>query len=552
MGEGLRKRNTDCVYFLASPLTCKKGFDCEYRHSEIARLNPRDCYYWLAGNCLNAACGFRHPPMDSPAGAVLESSQCSVPVNKTIIPCYFYFNGCCSKGDTCSYLHANDISLATRSTKTVFPSGNASSSEDKTASGNKKGLASTNADAFLHPSKNVAGPKIDVTFQCSSLGQPSENVSHQSASAKILLLECEKVAVDELVSSSPAVGSNDSTSHVHAVADQSYEEPMTDSTEEGNLSPGFDVVVGDGSGNLASHDDPEYILSTNLEQRELDTGLCRENFEDHIAYEPMHSDLELLYEHEMHSYNHLETEPVLFNDRNIISCPRGKLIKSMFSQKKRLTLVNLDSEEWNHADLRSYLQRDSVSGNRSIVSLSRRRNRLSCRMSGNFVKPRKPGLYQPPLGRRLALQVGKISRVSPPENITFSNGFSQYGSFRHSRQHRPCGHYDEYAPTRPQQTLSNMSRKSISREPVVRDHWLNPKSVPFKGPKTLSQIKEEKRKVEENGGFSIEKRRSIGAASSSTNFRGPKPLSDILKDKRKVEEEEEELVKEMNRNHILL
>ncbi|CAA6671749.1 unnamed protein product [Spirodela intermedia] len=55
------RRNTDCVYFLASPLTCKKGSECEYRHSDIARLNPRDCWYWFSGNCLNPTCAFRHP-----------------------------------------------------------------------------------------------------------------------------------------------------------------------------------------------------------------------------------------------------------------------------------------------------------------------------------------------------------------------------------------------------------------------------------------------------------------------------------------------------------
>lgn len=38
-----------------------QGIECEYRHSEIARLNPRDCWYWLAGSCLNPSCGFRHP-----------------------------------------------------------------------------------------------------------------------------------------------------------------------------------------------------------------------------------------------------------------------------------------------------------------------------------------------------------------------------------------------------------------------------------------------------------------------------------------------------------
>ncbi|XP_038878387.1 zinc finger CCCH domain-containing protein 32-like isoform X2 [Benincasa hispida] len=421
MGEELRKRNTDCVYFLASPLTCKKGFDCEYRHSEIARLNPRECYYWLAGNCLNAACGFRHPPMDGPAGKVLESSQCSVPVNKTNIPCYFYFNGYCSKGDTCSFLHGNDITFAARSTKTGFPSANTSSFEDKTASANKKGLASTDADAFCPPSKNVGGPTINVTLQCESLHQPSaENVSHQSqsASTKISLPECEKVAVDEPVSSPPPEESNDSRPAVHVAADQSYEELMTDSTEEENLwesSPGFDVVVGDGSENLDSDNDPEYVLSTNQERRELDTELCRDSFEDPIAYEPMHSDLELLYEREMHSYDDLESEPVLYKDRNIISCSRGKLIESMFSRKRKLALMDLDSEEWNCADRRSHLLRDNVPGNRSIIGLSRRRNDLSFRISRNFPKPWMHGLYPPP-GRRLALQA--LRRIQTGQTTT--------------------------------------------------------------------------------------------------------------------------------------
>lgn len=42
-------------------LSIFQGLDCEYRHNEIARLNPRDCWYWLVGNCLNPTCGFRHP-----------------------------------------------------------------------------------------------------------------------------------------------------------------------------------------------------------------------------------------------------------------------------------------------------------------------------------------------------------------------------------------------------------------------------------------------------------------------------------------------------------
>ncbi|KAB2095440.1 hypothetical protein ES319_A01G036800v1 [Gossypium barbadense] len=47
-------------FTMISPFS-NQGLDCEYRHSEVARLNPRDCWYWLAGNCINPTCGFRHP-----------------------------------------------------------------------------------------------------------------------------------------------------------------------------------------------------------------------------------------------------------------------------------------------------------------------------------------------------------------------------------------------------------------------------------------------------------------------------------------------------------
>ncbi|CAN8266787.1 unnamed protein product [Cochlearia groenlandica] len=112
--EEALKWNTDCVYFLASPLTCKKGTECEYRHSEFARMNPRDCYYWLNGNCLNPKCGFRHPPLEgllgnqggAPAGSVQPSQATAYPaVAKQPVPCVFFQKGMCVKGDVCSFMH---------------------------------------------------------------------------------------------------------------------------------------------------------------------------------------------------------------------------------------------------------------------------------------------------------------------------------------------------------------------------------------------------------------------------------------------------------------
>ncbi|CAM6127657.1 unnamed protein product [Calypogeia fissa] len=104
--DALVKKNTDCVYFLASPLTCKKGNDCEFRHSESARVNPRDCRYWLLGNCLNWDCPFRHPPLEGrPTVAAAAAPGSGGGTNKSRVPCYFFSQGYCAKGDKCPFLH---------------------------------------------------------------------------------------------------------------------------------------------------------------------------------------------------------------------------------------------------------------------------------------------------------------------------------------------------------------------------------------------------------------------------------------------------------------
>ncbi|XP_042021744.1 zinc finger CCCH domain-containing protein 17-like [Salvia splendens] len=119
--EELLKRNTDCVYFLASPLTCKKGSECEYRHSDVARVNPRDCWYWLNGNCLSPKCAFRHPPLEGYLGtqgptstgpsapvpqAVPGPSHVPTAFAKPAAACVFFQKGHCLKGDWCPFLHA--------------------------------------------------------------------------------------------------------------------------------------------------------------------------------------------------------------------------------------------------------------------------------------------------------------------------------------------------------------------------------------------------------------------------------------------------------------
>ncbi|CAN4087550.1 unnamed protein product [Withania somnifera] len=133
------KSNTDCVYFLASPLTCKKGSQCEYRHSDMARLNPRDCWYWLNGNCLNPKCAFRHPPLDGYLEAQVPNAMAfsvapmvpGVPYasSKQSVPCIFFQQGICRKGDKCPFMHAQSID----SDKPTPPPVSTASSETETA-----------------------------------------------------------------------------------------------------------------------------------------------------------------------------------------------------------------------------------------------------------------------------------------------------------------------------------------------------------------------------------------------------------------------------------
>ncbi|KAH7424098.1 hypothetical protein KP509_12G089800 [Ceratopteris richardii] len=110
-----------------------QGTDCEYRHSKAARLNPRDCRFWLAGNCLNSSCPFRHPPLDGrpvtsvatishgtggsstissvmAAAPSVQSTSAAVsvpsPASKSAVPCFFFSEGYCTKGVKCPFSHA--------------------------------------------------------------------------------------------------------------------------------------------------------------------------------------------------------------------------------------------------------------------------------------------------------------------------------------------------------------------------------------------------------------------------------------------------------------
>lgn len=527
MDEELQKRNTDCVYFLASPLTCKKGIDCEYRHSEIARLNPRDCWFWLSGNCFNPTCAFRHPPLDGHAGVPSESAKGSPPVNKTNVPCYFYFNGFCNKGDKCSFMHGSDGNApAGKSTRTESASTDAPLLENKISSGNETGSVPT--ETHLNPSESVPKVAINLNFEPKEELQESvpKNVSPRCPSPQIADCEYDEPAVIRSESLLLADGFIQSRSHL--AEDQSSEEQVEEDIEpeeRWESSPGFDVLVGDKSENVDYEDDPEYLLDLDREQREL--NYLGYGFEDPVKYDPTYPDSELHYERDRYNgYDHLDDEHLYSNGGRVPGHSREKMLDSILSRKRKFVPMEQIVDDHNGMDLRDHLRRRRVIDGCPITGLSRRHG-SSHLIVRSQERPRRHGMGQRPHGR-LASEVG-MSTIESLENGTFSHGANQRGLLRRSQQYRSKKVYRKKSLTKPHFS------SEVTRKPVTRERRSTQESTRFTGPKTLAQIKEEKQKAEQDGDFIWK----VGHSSrtTSSHFQGPKPLCEILKGKKKLDSE---------------
>lgn len=227
MNEEAEKRNTDCVYFLASPLTCKNGNECEYRHSESARINPRDCWFWLSGTCLNSNCPFRHPPLEGrPAApsATAATAATAAPPAKSRVPCFFFAQGYCGKGDKCSFMHGLVPPLPTEAvasqklSKPISVKGTETNDKQVAAS---KGYSST----MSKPSTD----SMQVTTEIMPLlGKvPLSNVKAETA-ARDPVLKVNDVGTKMMPEGSASSGPARPGNHQAASGDRSRQAPLVD------------------------------------------------------------------------------------------------------------------------------------------------------------------------------------------------------------------------------------------------------------------------------------------------------------------------------------
>ncbi|XP_021727933.1 zinc finger CCCH domain-containing protein 17-like [Chenopodium quinoa] len=554
------KRNTDCVYYLASPLTCKKGAECEYRHSEYARMNPTDCWYWMNGNCLNPKCSFRHPPLDGLVGNQVDGPSALVPPGppmhsapqnpaKQGVPCIFFQRGQCLKADRCPYMHGpsppnTKIQQAPSSTPTpgahafkkAFSSLEKCTQPQMNFQANKPKVVETPHQANAFPKNQSIRPTNGATVGKGYL--PPSGVT--------------AVGTSKYGEIKPPVDNGNSRSRTgRAHHGRSYDDhyfqngrDADDSLRES--SPGFDVLV-DNKVNEDEfyHNEDQYAKMRGRDGRNLNEfDIGRQDDYGSVA------DVEPEIYHNRRGYDSFDRMPEKYaRDHRRVSSERS--LGEPAHMDRRGPPYKSESLDVNqNSDLRHRLSKHRrVNGLKSVVNSdyshddrAEDRGYRSTRRDS-----RRSPIHESSRGHRLQGRI-KLPRKSSPVSVNdiYSERESERG--RSFGRLSPSRQQVSGQPSRLRDRLSGI-KQDESREgrmikgPVMRKDTVPSVDVNFAGPKSLSELKGTKhtdsksQQLKNQEPVSGGKLRDTVLASSigtegNIAFAGPKPLSEILKRKR--------------------
>ncbi|KAL6844386.1 hypothetical protein ACP4OV_026059 [Aristida adscensionis] len=534
--EALR-RSTDCVYFLASPLTCKKGNECDFRHSEGARMNPRDCWFWLNGNCLNPKCSFRHPPIDGLIGAPtpgvpsVSSHYSAYNPSKQMVPCYYFQKGNCVKGDRCPFYHgpqAAGNNPPEQVAKLELPQ--TQKNEDSAEKNNSVQQNTINdkskvtVDWSMVQSIKTGASSVPSELASNAVKPrpKSEKVPSNSAAVKMSSTTCEE--------DHPVSYQNQLPVESDPIQDwnQNYEMPPTDDLPQnsreaddflGESSPGFDVLVdNDADGAAYLHDDEDF-------------GRDMFPVED---YEYGPADFEIRAQHESEPFNGMGEHGMIGQlydgyERKRRRPSSERSIDRPFHSDRRFLQRDRDHGEMDRSDLRHQLRRRRINGSSAPISPERngerrwRDDRYQGRAHGSHHTHRDH--HQAPHGSTLSSRLqGRIKlpgRSSDRVDTRFENERDRrrlqdrlspvkrpdfYGS-----RHREAGQYQERGRWRSSELASSV--RHVDDHSSRRD--------------VMDSIHATRNLGETRKGNGVE-------SEASLDFEGPKPLSVILKRKREA------------------
>ncbi|GMH06723.1 hypothetical protein Nepgr_008563 [Nepenthes gracilis] len=517
------KKNTDCVYFLASPLTCKKGIECEYRHSESARFNPRDCWYWTNSVCLNPNCPFRHPPLDGlleatvavPGGTTLPSTQavsCSPHSSaKQGVSCIFFQKGYCLKGDGCRFLHGSIP------TSYKVPQVPAAGGIDKYTQ--QKIIPQANFSKLVEALPEAkASSKVTVAFQIN--GASTERYGPPTTvSIKDLPNKKEPTAA-------PINNGNtrSKSSHFH----QAHHSNSTDDADFQNdksadqllreSSPGFDVLVDDGIRDADFYLNEDHFASVRGRDVRNLNGLEIGHPDDYDSVDDV--DPEMYHDPRRYeSYEHLQEKYAWeqhggSSDRSLREAAHGSVddyLHHHLSKRKRVnglrSVVNPDYGPKRDAEERNY-----QNAGRNSFHSPPRENSLSSRLHGRIKLPRRSPVYGGSLHQEMENDRGRNRRRLSPCKPQFS---SHHGRF----QDRLRGRIQD-----------DLNEGKTFRDSTTKRGIEDNNDTDFAGPKSLAELKVSKQSYGKK-----QQMKHGQPTEGNLSFEGPKPLSEILKRKREAE-----------------
>ncbi|KAE8682002.1 Pentatricopeptide repeat-containing protein, putative isoform 1 [Hibiscus syriacus] len=519
--EEALKRNTDCVYFLASPLTCKKGIECEYRHSEYARVNPRDCYYWMNGNCMNQKCGFRHPPLDGLLGnqvpAPASSSVPSSHITATPTPASY------NQGDLCAFLHGPSTS-----NKSLLPTA---------LNGPSKSNKAPQPTNFTATEPNSSKKTFGAAESSQLLKFPQTNVSKTVGVPPEELPQYKGTYTTSIVNGS-VMGRSNCLHQPHVSDEPSFHDCKEIDEFLRECSPGFDVLVDDEHGDSDFyHGEDRYGGARGPEGRivnEYDIG--------HAANYDAVVDVDREMSHDERGYDSFDHVQGNYGwDQRRASSERISLGPSTFERRGYSRPHSPDLVE--ESDLRHRLSKHKrLNSLRSVVSQDHALENHEGER--NYHGSLRDSYHLPPHESYLSSRLQ--ARIKLPGRSTV-NGIDSH-SEREIERGRNWGRLSPRKPTTSHQgRLCDRIRGRVEGEynnkdgrrfggSRIRREIMDERSADFAGPKSLAELKVCK-KTDNKDRLSLGKRKSIIEDSQQTkggiSFEGPKPLSEILKRKRK-------------------
>ncbi|KDP23020.1 hypothetical protein JCGZ_01683 [Jatropha curcas] len=548
--EEALKRNTDCVYFLASPLTCKKGSECEYRHSEYARVNPRDCYFWLNGNCLNPKCGFRHPPLDglfgnqvsAAAGSSLPPSHMAMApamhapqsTGKQAVPCIFFQKGLCLKGDRCAFLHGPNPT----SNKVMGTSSTDHASLKKSSGGPQKSIQEQKM-----PQRNFS-KAVEIPAEAKLAPKPETVPPRNGLGVKSIDDELPKYKATSIPHVVNGNSSRFNRLHQSQLPDDHVFQDGKDSDEFlRECSPGFDVLVDDELRNSDYHHGEDQYGRRGHEGRNLnpgdeyDVGLAadyssvadidRETYRDLRGYDT-YSRMQGQYAWEQHraSSERVPAGPAHIERRGYSKADSPEPIdesdlRYRLSKHRSVSglrsVVSHDFVPDNHVEERGYRGSSRMDSH----NLSSHENAISGRLRGRIKLPgRSPNGSDPRVERELDRGRNR-PRLSP--------GRSQIPSHQARIRDRIKARVEEDYSSEGRNLRGARMRREITDEERDTD---------FAAPKSLAELKGIRGTEIGQVQQSLRKRKQLEdyqPSEGDLSFEGPMPLSEILKRKRGAE-----------------